>query len=46
MLTDTYGSIPTKVEQATPIRCFLPTYDNQQEIYADIIKELTEASAG
>jgi len=47
MLTDTYGSIPyTEGGAGYTNQVFFPTYDNQQEIYADIIKELTEASAG
>jgi hypothetical protein len=46
ILTDSYGDIPYfqagkgYIDQTT-----LPKYDTQQSIYADIIKELTEASS-
>ncbi len=46
MLTDTYGDIPYKqggVGYSDQV--FFPVYDSQQEIYADILKELSEASA-
>lgn len=47
VLTDSYGSIPY-VEGGAGYtdQVFFPTYDEQQAIYTDIIKELTEASAG
>lgn len=44
-LTDYYGSIPyfdaLKVDQ----KLFFPTYDKQKDIYADLLKELEEATA-
>jgi hypothetical protein len=46
VLTDTYGDIPYKQGGAGySDQAFFPVYDPQQEIYTDIIKELTEASA-
>ncbi|MBT1703667.1 SusD/RagB family nutrient-binding outer membrane lipoprotein [Chryseosolibacter indicus] len=47
VLTDTYGDIPYfQAGQAYPNRANLfPEYDPQENIYTDIIKELTEASA-
>jgi hypothetical protein len=45
ILTDTYGDIPyTEAGLGYSEQNFLPKYDDQQVIYADIIKELTEAS--
>lgn len=46
VLTDTYGDIPYKLAgKGYSDAISLPAYDSQQEVYADIIKELTEASA-
>ena len=46
VLTDTYGDIPYKEGGAGySDQIFFPKYDTQQDIYNDIIKELTEASA-
>ena len=46
VLTDTYGDIPyTEGGLGYINQVFLPKYETQQAIYADIIKELTEASA-
>jgi hypothetical protein len=46
ILTDTYGAIPYSEGGAGYTnQIFFPIYDSQQNIYADIIKELTEASA-
>ena len=46
VLTDTYGSIPYRQAGAGfSDQIFFPEYDNQELIYADIIKELGEASA-
>ncbi len=46
ILTDSYGEIPYFEGGAGfTDQIFLPKYDTQQEIYNDIIKELTEASA-
>jgi hypothetical protein len=46
VLTDTYGDIPyTQAGIGYLEQQFFPVYDTQQEIYADLIKELTEASA-
>ena len=46
-LTDYYGNIPYS-DALKGIRelNFLPTYDNQQAIYTDLLKELDEATAG
>lgn len=46
LLTDEYGEIPYKeAGGGFPNQILLPKYDKQDEIYADIIKELTEAAA-
>jgi hypothetical protein len=46
ILTDTYGDIPYfEGGKAFTEQIFLPKYDSQQAIYADIIKELGEACA-
>lgn len=46
VLTDTYGDIPYfQGGLGFSDQVLLPTYDPQQAIYTDIIKELTEASA-
>ena len=46
MLTDTYGDIPyTEGGVGYINQVFFPKYDAQADIYNDIIKELTEASA-
>lgn len=46
ILTDTYGSIPyTEAGIGYSDQIFYPKYDSQELIYADIIKELEEASA-
>jgi hypothetical protein len=46
VLTDTYGDIPYKeAGKGFTDQLVLPVYDSQDAIYADIIKELTEASA-
>lgn len=46
VLTDTYGDIPyTDAGKVFTEQVFFPKYDTQQAIYADIIKELTEATA-
>lgn len=46
MLTDSYGEIPYFEGGAGySSQVFYPKYDTQQDIYNDIIKELTEASA-
>ncbi len=42
-LTDIYGDIPY-TEAFDPINKPTPKYDNQKDIYTDLIKELTEAS--
>lgn len=45
ILTDTYGDIPYQQGGGGYTdTVFFPEYDSQQEIYNDIIKELTEAS--
>jgi hypothetical protein len=44
ILTDTYGDIPY-FEALQGETILTPAYTPQQEIYADLIKELTEASA-
>lgn len=45
VLTDTYGDIPyTEAGKGYSEQLVLPVYDQQQAIYTDIIKELTEAS--
>lgn len=46
ILTDTYGDVPyAQAGKGYTEQIVLPKYDTQQAIYADIIKELTEASA-
>lgn len=46
VLTDTYGDIPyTKGGLGYINQVFLPEYDAQQAIYADLIKEIKEATA-
>jgi len=46
LLTDTYGDIPYfEGGKAFTDQNFFPEYDPQEDVYADIIKELTEASA-
>lgn len=46
VLTDSYGEIPyTEGGKGQGEQVFFPKYDTQEEIYDDIIKELTEASA-
>ena len=46
ILTDSYGDIPYKEGGGGYTdTVFFPAYDSQQEIYTDIIKELTEATA-
>jgi hypothetical protein len=46
VLTDTYGDIPYfNGGKGYQDQNFYPTYNAQEEIYADLIKELTEASA-
>lgn len=46
VLTDTYGSIPySEAGVGFSQQIFFPKYDAQDLIYADIIKELDEASA-
>ena len=45
-LVDSYGDVPyTEAGQAYLNNIYNPKYDKQQTIYADIVKELTEASA-
>lgn len=47
VLTDSYGEIPYFEGGAGySNQIFFPKYNTQQEIYNDLIKELTEASAG
>ncbi|MCR9062959.1 MAG: SusD/RagB family nutrient-binding outer membrane lipoprotein [Cytophagales bacterium] len=46
VLTDRYGDIPySEAGKGFSDGVVLPKYDKQQDIYKDIIKELTEASA-
>lgn len=46
VLTETYGDIPySEAGAGYTSNIFFPKYDNQQTIYADIINELTEATA-
>lgn len=46
VMTDTYGDIPYfEAGKGYTDQILLPKYDSQQSIYADIIKELTEATA-
>lgn len=47
VLTDSYGEIPYFEGGAGySDQIFFPKYNTQEEIYGDLIKELTEASAG
>lgn len=44
-LTDLYGDVPyTEAGQGYYQKIFYPKYDKQQDIYNDLIKELTEAT--
>lgn len=46
VLTDTYGSIPYfEGGEGYLQQIYLPVYDTQEAIYADLIKEISEASA-
>lgn len=46
MLVDTYGDVPyTQAGQAYLNSVFLPKYDKQQDIYTDLVNELTTATA-
>ncbi|MFB0495709.1 hypothetical protein ABID99_001946 [Mucilaginibacter sp. OAE612] len=46
MLVDTYGDVPySQAGQAYLNSAFLPKYDKQQDIYADLVNELTTATA-
>ncbi|WPR73477.1 SusD/RagB family nutrient-binding outer membrane lipoprotein [Algoriphagus sp. NG3] len=46
VLTDDYGSIPYfEGGKGYSDQIYLPVYDSQEAIYADLIKELTEATA-
>lgn len=45
-LTDYYGSIPYSEALQAPGGVFFPHYDKQKAIYADLFKEVDEASAG
>lgn len=45
-LVDTYGDVPySEAGLAYLEKKYFPKYDNQQAIYTDLVKELTEASA-
>jgi hypothetical protein len=44
-LTDYYGSIPYFEANQAQEGIFFPKYDKQKDIYADLLKELDEASA-
>ncbi|MDA1120320.1 MAG: SusD/RagB family nutrient-binding outer membrane lipoprotein [Bacteroidetes bacterium] len=44
-LTDYYGNIPYSESLQGKAGVFLPAFQSQQSIYADLIKELTEAGA-
>ena len=45
ILTDSYGDIPyTDASKGYTTQTFSPKYDTQQSVYANIIKELTEAT--
>ncbi len=47
VLTDTYGDVPyNEAGKGYLDQVKLPKYDTQQSIYAGLIKELTEATAG
>lgn len=47
VLTDEYGDIPySEAGKGLSEQIAFPVYDAQQDIYTDIIKELTEATAG
>ncbi|WP_321334728.1 SusD/RagB family nutrient-binding outer membrane lipoprotein [uncultured Bacteroides sp.] len=45
VMTDTWGSIPYSEAGQLTDGVYYPKYDDQTEIYADLIKELTEAAA-
>jgi hypothetical protein len=46
MLVDTYGDVPYgQAGQAYLNTVFLPKYDKQQDIYADLVNEITTATA-
>jgi hypothetical protein len=46
ILTDTYGDIPySEAGKGFSEQIIKPVYDTQEEVYADILKELDEASA-
>ena len=46
MITDLYGDVPyTEAGQAFISQVYKPKYDPQQAIYADMLKELSEAGA-
>lgn len=46
MLVDTYGDVPySQAGQAYLTSTFLPKYDKQQDIYTDLVNELTAATA-
>nr|WP_294945379.1 SusD/RagB family nutrient-binding outer membrane lipoprotein [uncultured Mucilaginibacter sp.] len=46
MLVDTYGDVPySQAGQAYLSTVFLPKYDKQQDIYADLVNEITTATA-
>lgn len=44
-LTDYYGSVPYSEALQASDGIFFPKYDKQKDIYADLLKELDEASA-
>lgn len=44
-LTDYYGSVPYSEALQGVNKIFYPKYDKQKDIYADLLKELDEASA-
>jgi hypothetical protein len=45
VMTDTWGGIPYSEAGQLTEDVYYPKYDDQEEIYADLINELTEASA-
>ena len=46
LLVDTYGDVPySEAGQAVTRGIFLPKYDNQETIYDDLLKEVSEATA-
>jgi hypothetical protein len=45
-LTDYYGSVPYSESMGAEAGVFFPNYDKQKVIYADLLKEVDEASAG